>query len=128
MALHKVTTLVQFKHTYWIEADKLEDAQLEVGLRDVNDENFFEEASQEYIGETIIDSETLKYKHFTKWLEREKGRKEPWVAHWLGDKLIHTVDYSPINIEFVESDEDHTSRQVFKSMGSILIMGRPDVE
>ena len=123
MKLHKVTTLVQFKHTYWIEAEELEHAFDEIVMRDAyscDDSRYFDESSQEFIGETIIDGETLKYKHFANWLEREKNKKENWVSHWLGDKLIHKVNY--------DIPEAPTPSPAFAAMTASLIGGRPDVE
>lgn len=121
MKLHKVITMVQFKHTYWIEAKELEHAYDEVVMRDAyttDDERFFEESSQEYLGEVIIDGETLPQEAFDKWLAVERQKKESWVSHWLGNKLIHTIDYG---------DEVEDS-SVMSSIASSLLAGTPRVE
>ena len=121
MKLHKVITMVQFKHTYWIEAKELEHAFDEVVMRDAlttDDERYFEESAQEYLGEVIIDGETLPPEAFDKWLAAERQKKESWVSHWMGTKLIHTIDYS----------DDVEDSPVMSSMANSLMAGTPRVE
>lgn len=119
MTLHKITTIVQFAHTYFIEADELEHAEDALTMRESGvDADWFEESKQEYLGETIVSAETIKRKHFDKWLETEaaKGNKSH-ASHWMGEDLIHTVDYS----------QPSAGASAFKFMGADLILGTPNV-
>jgi hypothetical protein len=112
---------------YFIEAETAEHATDEVVMRDSgSDKDFFDEAMQEHIGEHIFSAEKISQKRFNKILEAEKAKGfKSGMSHWLKPEvLIRKVDYG---VDFAESDEEHTSRQVFKSMGSSLIMGRPSI-
>lgn len=123
MALHKIVTISQFTHTYFIEAESLEHALDEYTMKDSGSPyDYFEEASQEFIGEMVLSSETIKRKHFDKWLaaEREKGSKSG-ASHWLEDKdLIRTVNYEDRHQRDIGED-------VFRFMGTDLILGTPDI-
>lgn len=122
MALHKIVTITQFAHTYFIEAESLEHAMDEFTMKESgNPDDWFEEAAQEFIGETVVSSETIKRKHFDKWIEAERAKgSESHASYWLeDDHLIRTVDYN-------DSRGNNTSAKVFRDMGTSLIMGRPD--
>ena len=131
MSLFKVETISQFRMVYFIEAESVEHATDEVVMRESgSNEDFFDEAMQEHIGEHIFSAEKISRKRFLKLIEGEKDKGfASGMSHWLNpEQLIRKVDYGTgLSVDFAESDEDHTSRQVFKNMGSSLIMGRPRV-
>lgn len=152
MGLYKVTTLLQFKHVYFIEGEELSHALDEVTMRESgNEADYFEEVQQEYLGETIIDGEEVSRDDFHKFLDRAK-EEDLMVSHWLGDKLIHKIPYEnsyntmqgakpenhTVTISVYDSDDnmgfegtvtftEDIGREVFKQMGTSLIIGRPDI-
>lgn len=146
MGLYKVTTLVQFKHVYFVEGDKLSHALDEVTMRESgNDADYFEEAAQEYLGETIFDSEAVSRADFEKFLTTAK-EADLSSSHWLGEDLIRKIKYdTPTNKQVainVHNDEENMgfegtvtvsfggndiSREVFKQMGTSLFLGQPDI-
>lgn len=87
--LFVVDTISTFRQRYVVEAECLEHAFDEVTMRDSgNEADSFEEFSQEWLGETIIDGRKIKMKHFNKMLEEDKG-----CCAWMGEKLIRKIDY-----------------------------------
>lgn len=87
--LFVVDTISTFRQRYVIEAECLEHAYDEVTMRDSgNEADSFEEFSQEWLGETIIDGRKIKMKHFNKMLEEDKN-----CSGWMGEKLIRKIDY-----------------------------------
>ena len=132
MPLFKVETVSQFRMVYFIEAKSSEHAMDEVIMREALEGNeFFDEAAQEHIGEQIICADEVTYDQFNSWINNNKKIS----SHWMGDKLIHRINYDKDKVDckdtevgFAENDEEHTSRQVFRDMGTSLIMGRPEVD
>lgn len=87
--LFVVDTISTFRQRYVIEAESLEHAYDEVTMRDSGSEDDdFEEFSQKWLGETIIDGREIKMKHFNKMLEEDKE-----CCGWMGEKLIRKIDY-----------------------------------
>lgn len=87
--LFVVDTISTFRQRYVIEAESLEHAYDEVTMCDSGDEaDAFEEFSQKWLGETIIDGREIKMKHFNKMLEEDKE-----CCAWMGEKLIRKIDY-----------------------------------
>lgn len=142
MSLYKVTTLVQFKHVYFVEGKSLEHAHDEVTMRDSgSDEDFFDEVSQEFLGETIVDGVEVTKQDFNQYLENAKKDERMVSSHWMGEKLIRKIDYAEadeipntITITPWGLFEDHqagntmdVSHEVFKQMGTSLILGTPDI-
>jgi hypothetical protein len=118
MPLYKVETISQFRMVYFIEAKELEHAFDEVTMRDAydtDDSRFFDESAQDHIGEVIVCGDEVTHDQFNAWLDKNKKIS----SHWMRDRLIHKIDYA-------DTDEEHISRNVFKNMGSSMIMGRPD--
>jgi hypothetical protein len=84
-----VDTISTFRQRYVIEAESLEHAYDEVTMRDSGSEDDdFEEFSQKWLGETIIDGREIKMKHFNKMLEEDKE-----CCGWMGEKLIRKINY-----------------------------------
>lgn len=94
MPLFLVDTIVQFRHKYVIEADELSHAYDEVVMRDSNsDQDFFEEVTQRYLGETILDGREITKEQFDQMLKDLASDKSECSSHWCGDKLIRKIDY-----------------------------------
>jgi len=89
MPLFVVDTISTTRHRYVVEAKNLEHAYDEVTMRDSGyPEDGFEEFSQKFIGETIVDGRKIKMKHFNKMLKEDED-----CNHWLGDSLIRKIKY-----------------------------------
>jgi hypothetical protein len=140
MGLFKITTLVQFKSVYFIEGKKLTHALDEVTMRESgNNDDYFEESGQQYLGEVIVDGEEVTMRDFEKFLtSAENG--ELTASHWMGDKLIRKINYETdetndtITVTPWDSLEDRQAHntmdaghEAFKQMGTSLILGRPDI-
>ena len=92
--LFVVETITVFKHRYVIEADELEHAYDEVTMKDSGrDDDFFEDVSQRYLGETITDGREISKKDFEKMLKGLATSKEETSSYWMGDKLIRKINY-----------------------------------
>lgn len=90
MPLFIVNTISTFHHRYVIEAENLEHAYDEVTMRDCGKPSEdFEEFSQNWLGETIVDGREISKKDFNNLLKEDKN-----CSHWLGEELIHKIDYS----------------------------------
>ena len=113
MPLFSITSLSQFKITYFIKADTAEEALDEVTM---NPE--LVEASQEHLGERVLGITKLNRKKFDKWLADEMADPSGYVQTWLGERLINVVP----------SMEVEPGKEVFKNLGTSLVMGTPDVE
>lgn len=94
MPLYVIDTLVQFRHKYVVEANELDHAMDEVVMRESGrNEDYFEETSQSYLGETIIDGYEITREQFDNMLtDLAKNVKES-SSYWMGDKLIRKIDY-----------------------------------
>jgi hypothetical protein len=89
MPLFVVDTISTFRQRYVVEAKTLEHAYDEVSMIDSgSEEDHFEEFSQRWLGETIVDGREIKMKHFHKMLEEDEN-----CNSWMGDKLIRKIDY-----------------------------------
>lgn len=114
MNLYKIATLNQFYTTYWIKAGSEDEA------RKVVTEEIADPAADQHIGETILTVEQKKMKHFHEFLANEnlKDNSEgSSCSYWMAGRLIY--EYLP---------HSEQSELVFKSMGTSLILGRPDTD
>ena len=94
MPLYVVDTIVQFRHKYVIEADSVEHAYDEVTMRDSGcDEDSFDEVTQRYLGETILDGREITMEQFKEMMTDLQNDKEEMCSYWMDDKLIRKVDY-----------------------------------
>ena len=92
--LYIVDTISTFRHRYVIEAAELEHAYDEVTMVDSgSDADSFESVSQRYLGEVIIDGREISKKDFSKMLKDMSEDKDEGCSYWMGDKLIHVIDY-----------------------------------
>lgn len=121
MKLYEVTTIVQFKHTYFVEAEEESHALDEVVMRegaDMDSSRWFEEASQEYLGETVLGSRESSVKDFVRFLDKAREDKNINCSHWMGTKLIHSIDYN-------EQPQQSTRSQAFDTMVNTLTSLNP---
>lgn len=91
MPLYEVDVLVSFRNKYIIEADELEHAYDELVMTEHNRE--FDEVSQKFLGESIIEGKEIKREDVPVLINRLKNNKEEMCCHWMEEKLIHKVDY-----------------------------------
>ena len=92
MPLFEIDVLVTFRNKYVIEAEKLEHAFDEIVMTE-HDRNF-DELTQKCLGENIIDGKEVTKEQLEEIVSRLKQDKQEWCSHWMGDKLIHKVDYN----------------------------------
>lgn len=94
MPLYVVDTIVQFRHKYVVEAEKLEHAYDEIVMRDSKcDEDYFDEVTQRYLGETILDGREITREQFDQMMKDLAEDKQEISSHWCGDKLIRKINY-----------------------------------
>lgn len=94
MPLFVVDTIVQFRHKYVIDAETLEHAYDEVTMRDSGcDEDSFDEVTQRYLGETILDGREITKEQFDQMLKDLASDRNEMSSHWCGEKLIRKIDY-----------------------------------
>lgn len=94
MPLFLVDTIVQFRHKYVIEAEELSHAYDEVVMRDSGaDEDHFDEVTQRYLGETILDGREITKEQYDQLLKDLAADRDEMSSHWCGDKLIRKIDY-----------------------------------
>lgn len=94
MPLYVIDTLVQFRHKYVVEAENLEHAYDEVVMRESgSEEDYFDEVTQRYLGETILDGREITHEEFHNMLSTLSKDPKESSSHWMGDKLIRKIDY-----------------------------------
>jgi len=92
--LFVVDTISSFRMRYVIEADELEHAYDEVLMRSSGDnKDAFEEMTQRYLGETVLDGREITKKEFNSMLTQYESDKNELSSYWMGEKLIRVVDY-----------------------------------
>lgn len=100
MPLFVIDTISTFRMRHVIEAEELSHAMDEVTMRESgNDADYFEEFSQKYLGETILDGREITREEFERMLQTD-----PNCSHWMGDQLIRKIDYG--NKADIVRDED----------------------
>lgn len=95
MPLFVVETIQTFRHKYVIECNEAEHAADTVAMHEAD------EFSQMFLGEQIITTREITMEEFTsmrKTMAEEYGDGTYYQPEsgspWMGDKLIHKVDYS----------------------------------
>ena len=92
MPLFEIDVLVSFRNKYIIEAETLEHAYDELVMTEHNRE--FDEVTQKFLGEQIIEGRETTREGFTEMINRLKDDKDELCSYWMEDKLIHKIDYS----------------------------------
>ena len=92
--LFLVDTIVTFRHRYVVEAEELEHAYDEVVMKESGlPDDDFNEVTQRYLGETILDGHEISKDEFDKMILSLKDDKYEISSYWLGDELIRKIDY-----------------------------------
>ena len=120
----RVDTIVQFRHTYFIEAKSLDHAFDTVVCRDTLEDNL-DETVQEFIGEHILSGD-----------EVNPVAIPMWIANQADSGALINNRYNPIyKVAYEEEDEDYqisdvgsTSYNAFNTMTNSLWQGTPRVE
>lgn len=95
MPIYVVDTIVQYRMRYVIEAKNEVDAQdAVVMIESGNPDDFFEEFSQKYLGETIIDQREISMEEFYE-MNRHLSNKNDseYGSPWMGTAMIHKIKY-----------------------------------
>ena len=97
MPLFVVETIATFRHKYVIECKSLDHAYDTVAMNEAP------EFSQMYLGEQTVSGREITKAEFDKMVEalKEYGDGTNYQpesgSHWMGDKLIHVVDYDNLH-------------------------------
>lgn len=93
MPLFVVETISTFRHKYVIDCKSLDHAYDTVAMNEAS------EFSQMHVGEQIVTGHAITKDQFTTMIESLKqygdgtNYQPESGSHWMGDKLIHVVDY-----------------------------------
>lgn len=95
MPLYIVDTISQHRMRYVIEAKNEVDAQDAVVMIDSgNPDDFFEEFSQKFLGETILDAREITMEEFYELnnqlnINKDRESGSPWMC----ESMIHKIKY-----------------------------------
>jgi hypothetical protein len=93
MPLFEIDVLTTFRSKYVIEAESLEHAYDELVMTEHNRE--FDEVTQKFLGEQIIEGRRTTKEGVTEMMNRLKDDKYELSSYWMDvDKLIHKIDYT----------------------------------
>lgn len=92
MPLFEIDVLSTFRNKYVIEAESLEHAYDELVMTEHNRE--FDEVTQKFLGEQIIEGREITHDGMTQMINRLKDDKSEMCSYWMEDKLIHKIDYT----------------------------------
>ena len=92
MPLYIVDTIASYRIRYVIEAKEQGHAYDEVVCNGA-DGKYFEEVTQKYLGESIIDGREITKEQYDQMLKDLAESKEENGSHWMGDALIRRIDY-----------------------------------
>ena len=93
--LFVIDTISSFRLRYVIEAEELSDALGEITKRGSGNSKYdFEEVSQRYLGESVLDSKEITKEEFTTLLKQCESDKDEMSSYWMGEELIHAVEYN----------------------------------
>lgn len=92
MPLFEVDVLVSFRNKYVIEAESLEHAYDELVMTE--HERNFDEVTQKFLGEQIIEGREITREGMTEMINRLKDDKSELCSYWMDERLIHKIDYT----------------------------------
>jgi len=93
MPLFEVDVLVSFRNKYVIEAESLEHAYDELVMTEQDRD--FDEVTQKFLGEQIIEGRETTKEGVTEMINRLKDDDSELCSYWMDvDSLIHTIDYT----------------------------------
>ena len=91
MPIFLIDTLSTFRMKYAIEAETLEHAYDELVMTEHN--RTFDEVTQKWLGEQIVQGQQVSYEELLVLVNNLDKDKSELSSHWMGDKLIHKVEY-----------------------------------
>lgn len=91
MPIFLINTLSTFRMKYAIEAETLEHAMDELVMTEHN--RNFDEVTQRWLGEQIMDAQVVTQEQLQDMLKQLSEDSNEMSSHWMGDKLIHKVQY-----------------------------------
>lgn len=92
--LFVVDTVITYRMRYVVEANELSHALDEVAMIDSgNEKDSFDEVSQKFLSEIIVDGRPISKKEFNQMLTDLENNKDELSSWWMGDKLIRKVNY-----------------------------------
>lgn len=91
MPIFLINTLSTFRMKYAIEAETLEHAMDELVCTE--HDRSFDEVTQRWLGEQIMDAQVVTQEQLQDMLKQLAEDKNEMSSHWMGDKLIHKVQY-----------------------------------
>lgn len=92
MPLFEIDVLSTFRNKYVIEAESLEHAYDELVMTE-HDRNF-DEVTQKFLGEQIIDGRETTLEGMKEMINRLKDDKYEMCSYWMDEGLIHKIDYT----------------------------------
>jgi hypothetical protein len=92
MPLFEIDVIVTFRNKYVIEAKELSHAFDEIVMTE-HDRNF-SEITQKCLGEQILDGKEITQEQLITLMQRLQDDKDELCSYWMGDKLIHKIDYT----------------------------------
>ena len=93
-----VDAISTFRNRYVVEAESIEHAYDEVTMVESGAEkDYFEPATQKYLGETIIDGREISINEFNKIILPENMDLHESSSYWMEEKLIRKIDYGERN-------------------------------
>ncbi len=92
MPLFEVDVLTTFRNKYVIEAESLEHACDELVMTEHNRD--FDEVTQKFLGEQIIEGREITREGMTEMINRLKDDKSELCSYWMDERLIHKIDYT----------------------------------
>ena len=97
MPIFLVDTLSTFRMKYAIEAETLEHAMDELVCTE--HDRSFDEVTQRWLGEQIIEGREVSYEELLVLMNKLAVDKQELSSHWMGDRLIHKVNYENTSSE-----------------------------
>lgn len=92
MPLFEIDVLTTFRNKYVIEAETLEHAYDELVVTE--HDRTFDEVTQKFLGEQIIDGRETTREGMADMINRLKDDKSELCSYWMDEKLIHKIDYT----------------------------------
>jgi hypothetical protein len=91
MPIYIIDTTSTFRMKYAIEAKSAEHALDELTMTEHN--RTFDEITQKWLGEQILDVREVTSDQFDTLMESLTENKDEMSSYWMGDQLIHKVQY-----------------------------------
>ena len=88
-----VETITTYRHRYAIEAAGIEDAKTILLNHRILGGDDFDEVTQKYLGETIMQGREITKQDFDQMLKDLAEDTSETSSTWMGDKLIYKTNY-----------------------------------